>query len=150
VYFGAVREEVDTGVLRALAAAGVHVSVIGTVERPAMAAELAQAGVELRPAMPVQDLATEVLRFELLLLPYRGARAATIVPAKLWNCLATGRWVLATGLQPPVAAPNLVVVPPDGAVAAALDLLERGAPAAEGPPPRWPDRWQELLRHAGL
>lgn len=150
VYFGAVREETDTTVLTALAAAGLRVTVIGAVERAATAA-LSSAGVEIEHPMPLDELAARVSGFPLVLLPYRGPRAATIAPAKLWNCLAAGRWVLASGLQLPASAPNLVAVPasPEVVVATALRLLDAALPPLGDPPPRWADRWAEIRRAVG-
>ena len=146
VYFGALRAEVDTRVLVALVAAGIEVTAIGTVDDPALGRELEEAGVRLEPPQSVDALAASVASFQFVLLPYRGERSATLVPAKLWNCLASGRWVIASGLALTVEAPNLVAVPgdPQQAVRAVLDRLDAEDPSGPERPPTWSERWERI------
>lgn len=146
VYFGAVRDEVNTDVLIALSAAGFTVTVIGTVDSEAQRTLLKRSGIELLPQMGTAELALAVVRHEFVLLPYRGERSGSIVPAKLWNCLATGRWVLASGLNLQVEAANLVHTGSDPReVVATARRLATTAPEGRSAPPVWATRWQEIL-----
>jgi hypothetical protein len=151
VYFGSVRDEVDSPVLVALAEAGIDVSVIGPVEREATRAALLAGGVRLRPPVDVETLAAEVGRHQFVLLPYRGARGTSLMPAKFWNCLASGRWVLTAGIDLPVSAPGLVSV--DGQASAWIDAVHdregRLTPAPTADVPTWAARWRTIAGTAG-
>lgn len=154
LYFGSVRAEVDTGVLTALAGAGVGVDVVGRVEDAAAEAELVAAGIVIRPAVPIAELPALVRGYRIVLLPYRGARASTLLPAKYWNCMASGSWVVTSGLRAVSSAasaergahaggaPRVVAWEELGA-AGVTALLDR-APGGVADPPGWPDRWSEL------
>lgn len=145
IYFGAVRAETDITVLTALAAKGISVQVVGVVDSPTDRAALDEAGVPVLPPVDVETLASIVARHEFVLLPYRGARSATLAPAKTWNALASGRWVIASGLDLGISAPNLVALP-EGTDAAVAAVLERVGvtPAVGGPAPSWAARWQSV------
>lgn len=146
IYFGSVREEVDDGALVALARAGIAVDVVGPVEREATRAALVAGGVRVAPPVSVAELAQVVGRHQFVLLPYRGARGSSLMPAKFWNCLASGRWVLASGIDLPVEAPGLVRVESgaDAWAAAADARVDVAVPATAPDAPTWTARWHEI------
>ncbi|BDI21642.1 hypothetical protein [Herbiconiux sp. L3-i23] len=150
IYFGAVRAETDITVMTALAANGVTVEVVGVVDSTEDRAALEAAGIPVHPPVDVATLASLVARHEFVLLPYRGSRSATLAPAKTWNALASGRWVIASGLDLGIDAPNLVQLP-EGADAAVAAVLERTgtAPATGGTAPTWAERWRTVETLAG-
>lgn len=151
LYFGAVRAEVDVTVLERLVAGGVPVDVVGVVDDEAVRQRLLAAGVSIEPPVGVEAIAARAAQHRVILLPYRGARGATLAPAKLFNAVASGAWVLASGIDTAVAAAPGLVELQEGQdpVAVVTDLFESepGAPAAL---PTWAARWQQLLAVAGL
>jgi hypothetical protein len=146
LYFGAVRAEVDVDVLERLVAGGIPVEVVGVVDDDAVRERLLAAGVTIEPPVGVQAIAARAAQHRVILLPYRGARGATLAPAKLFNAVASGAWVLASGIDTTVAAaPGLVELTTEhdpGAVVQDLFDREPGAPAAL---PTWAARWARLL-----
>jgi glycosyltransferase involved in cell wall biosynthesis len=106
-YFGTVRADLDFAALRALADAGYEVDLIGPVKK----APADLGAVRLRGSVPRSFLPDALARVDALLLPYvdddftRG-----IVPAKIYECLATGRPVLASPLPALKALPELSVL----------------------------------------
>jgi hypothetical protein len=149
LYFGAVRAEVDISVLEQLVAGGVPVDVVGVIDEDAIRERLLAAGISIEPPVGVQEIAARAAQYRLILLPYRGARGATLAPAKLFNAVASGAWVLASGIDATVAAaPGLVELQPgQDPVAVAQSLFDRepGRPAAL---PTWGSRWAQLRRIA--
>lgn len=150
LYFGSIRDEVDVDVLLALQRAGLAVEVIGTIENATVRERLCGAGVTIHPPIDLDGLAAAVARFQFVLLPYRGSRARTLVPAKLWNCIASGRWVLCSGLDPSLAsadAPNVVMTTgAEELVAAARSRSNQLLPPTPVVVPTWGERWREILR----
>ena len=82
----------------------------------------------------------------MLILPYASLREKTLVPAKLWNCLATNRVTLVRGLAIPGAVGG-EVHPLSAQNAEAIKEIGRFAGLA---PPRsphvegWNERWREI------
>lgn len=146
IYFGAVRDEVDHEVLVELARRGVTVDVVGLIDRASTSDALRAAGVRLHPPVSVEMLAPIVAAHQFVLLPYRGARSATLMPAKFWNCVAIGRWVLVGGIDVPDAGPNLVRVDGNAAawVAAVEEHRRQLLPPIGTPAPTWLERWQRI------
>lgn len=95
-YFGTLWRAVDYAPIKALAEAGFDVELIGPAKQPPP--EL-PASVILRGPVPHEELPGLLSSFDALLLPYvddeynRG-----VIPAKTYECLATGRPVLASPL----------------------------------------------------
>jgi hypothetical protein len=151
LYFGAVRAEVDVTVLERLVAAGVPVDVVGVVDDEAVRERLVAAGVSIEPPVGVEAIAARAAQHRLILLPYRGARGATLAPAKLFNAVASGAWVLASGIDTTVAAaPGLVALEEGQDPAEAARRLFEQAPAAPTSLPTWASRWAQLQQVAGL
>lgn len=150
LYFGSVREEVDVPALTALAASGVPVHVIGPVEEPRLAEELRAGGVTLLPKLPLAEVAEAAARYRVVLLPYRGDRAATLMPGKFWNCIASGGWVVSSGLDRLPDAPNLARADGTraGLIAAVLGALDAAPPRPVVPD--WAERWRELSEGSQL
>ncbi len=150
LYFGSVRDEVDVPALAALATAGIRVDVVGHIERDALRAELAAAGVQVSPAVPVGEIAALAGTYRAVILPYRGERTESLVPAKFWNCVATGAWVVVHGLGAVPATANTKTT--DGTQAglerAVLDAFRTPPPIA--PAPTWGARWREIRKIAGV
>lgn len=148
VYFGAVRSEVDHEALLAVAGAGFEVDVWGPVEDVAVADLLRRGGVRLHEPLPIAELAPLVAQHQLVLLPYRGARGDSLMPAKFWNCLAIGRWVLASGIDlPSDDLPAVVPVSGDTGMwrTVAASLRDRPDPRPPTAAPTWTQRWRELV-----
>lgn len=95
-YFGTIWRALDYAPIRALAEAGFDVELIGPVKE---APPPLPRSVRLRGAVPYEALPGLLAGFDALLLPYvddeynRG-----VIPAKTYECLATGRPVLASPL----------------------------------------------------
>ncbi len=149
LYFGAVRAEVDVTVMERLVAGGVPVDVVGVVDDQETRRRLLAAGVSIEPPVGVHEIAARAAQHRVVLLPYRGARGATLAPAKLFNAVASGAWVLASGIDTDgVDAPGVVtLMQADDPGATVLALFE-AAPAAPGALPTWAGRWQQLLEIA--
>ncbi len=95
-YFGTLWRAVDYAPIRALAEAGFEIELIGPAKEPPPPLP---GSVTLRGAFPHEELPALLADFDALLLPYvddeynRG-----VIPAKTYECLATGRPVLASPL----------------------------------------------------
>ncbi|MBI3553478.1 MAG: hypothetical protein HY077_13365 [Elusimicrobia bacterium] len=95
-YFGTLRGELDYAPVAALAEAGFEVELIGPVKQ---APPPLPRGVALRGGVAPAELARTLASFDALLLPYRDdAYNRGIFPAKIYECLATGRPVLSSPL----------------------------------------------------
>lgn len=144
LYFGAIREEVDLDILFALRDAGIGVDLVGPVDDPALQEELGQRGLTVSPQLPVDEVAALVGTYRVLLLPYRGARAGSIMPAKFWNCVASGAWVVTSGLS---HTPDLpcVVQSDQGTVVETVQAAFAHPPqTGAGQLPTWSERWSEM------
>ncbi len=145
LYFGSIRQEVDRDALVALATSGVTVDVVGPVDRPEIADELTAGGVRLHPALPLPEIAELAAAYRVVLLPYRGERAATLMPAKFWNCVATGGWVVTLGLRTPTLPTVVATRTTAEFVAAVRTALDAPVTGDRVPPPTWHSRWQTML-----
>ncbi|MHA3683345.1 hypothetical protein ACXR2W_03710 [Leucobacter sp. HY1908] len=156
-YFGTVQENIIDLPLLCRVAATRAVEVIGDVDA-ASRAQLTAAGVTVRPAVPVGELPPHIDNWAAILLPYRvGDRRDSLVPAKIWNALATGRPVLTSGLTlPPDIAQHTFDVSAAGETDETSDraskLSELLAPTAAptlAKVPSWSDAWRDLLDFTG-
>jgi len=151
LYFGSVRAEVDTQWLAHAALAGFAVDVIGSVDEKAAAADLSRAGITVHSPLTINELPSAVASYKILALPYRGARSATILPAKYWNCLASGAWVLTSGLSAEAGYCGCVIPVTDWNFKEAetvRQLLTR-KPQVTEEPPSWRTRWLEMQAASG-
>ncbi len=106
-YFGTVRPDLDFAALRALADAGYEVDLIGPVKK----APADLGAVRVLGSVPRTRLPAALARVDALLLPYVDDDFTQgIVPAKIYECLATGRPVLASPLPALTAAPEFSVL----------------------------------------
>lgn len=129
-YFGTLWRAVDYEPLRALAEAGFAVDLIGPQKE---APPPLPAGVRFLPPLPHERLAEALAEYDALLLPYvadeynRG-----VIPAKLYECLATGRPVIASPLPALERLSGLVTVArsPGEWVAALRGLSKLSTPEA--------------------
>ena len=131
-WFGALRSETDTELLRAAAAAGIRVETVGPVEDEAAATRLRAAGVRVLPAVPIDALPAAIGHWRVTVLAYTGSRADTITPAKLLNALVGFR-VAVRGIVVPDEFRSAVLELPDDdaeAVRRLAELVDRpGVPA---------------------
>lgn len=145
-YFGTVQQGIVDLPAVAAVARTRPVEVVGEVDE-ASRAELLAAGVRLAPPVPVAELPPIIDRWSAILLPYRvGDRQQTLVPAKIWNALASRRPVLTLGLSlPPGIAQH--TVPLDDAASLSDAVAAALAHAGEALPqqvPTWVDAWQRI------
>jgi hypothetical protein len=149
LYFGTVRQdETDVDLLCALAEAGQHVRLIGPIVETRAARRLAAAGTDWRGSLPAAELPSAIDACSVLILPYASARHATLVPAKLWNCLATNRTILFRGLRPPDGVRAHLTELPE-AMPQAVEFASKLAayPASRVPlEESWSDRWETVER----
>ena len=133
-YFGTLWRAIDYAAIRALAEAGFEVELIGPAkEHPPRL----PASVRARGPVAHAELPRLLAGFDGLLLPYvDDAFTRGVIPAKTYECLATGLPVLASPLPALTALPELDVLlfaraPADWAAAArSLDAREDGAARA--------------------
>lgn len=149
-YFGTVQEHIIDLPAVAEIARSRPVEVVGEVDEPSREALLA-AGARLAPPVPVAELPAIIDRWSAILLPYRvGDRKQTLVPAKIWNSLASRRPVLTRGLSLPHGIAQHTV-PLDGEVslsAAVDDAVARGVERTPQQVPTWADAWRRLAEFA--
>lgn len=94
-YYGTWGPDHDPAFLSALHEAGFEVSVSGFLKGP----QRPPAGIRLLPPVPREGLVSRLQDFDAFLFPYRiNPFLMGVVPAKLYECLAMGRPVLATPL----------------------------------------------------
>ncbi len=95
-YFGTVWSVLDYAAIAALAGSGVDVELVGPRKE---APPPLPARVKLRDAVPHAELPRLLEEADMLLLPYASvAYNEGVAPAKLYECLATGRPVLSSPL----------------------------------------------------
>ncbi len=95
-YFGTLRGEIDYAPIKALAEAGFSVELIGPVRHTPPPLPKT---VTLRGAVTPEQLAKSLNHFDALILPYvNDEYNRGILPAKIYECLATGKPVLASPL----------------------------------------------------
>lgn len=144
LYFGSVRAELDIDALTALHAAGVPVDVIGRAEDRQLESQLVAHGITIQPPLPVKELAALAATYRVLVLPYRGDRAQSLMPAKFWNCAATRSWVIAKGLTLP-EVPNVIATATNDEFVTAAQRALTAPPPEAGTTPSWKMRWREIL-----
>ena len=97
-FFGHIGGRLDLDALRAVARAGYTLRLIGEMDA-AGEKLLREPGVEYRGAVAHEDLPRELAGVDAFVLPYRiDALTRGINPAKIHECLATGRPVIASPL----------------------------------------------------
>lgn len=95
-YFGTVWRALDYAPIRALAEAGFQVEIIGPVKE---APPPLPPSVAFRGSFPHEELPAMLADHDALLLPYvNDEYNRGVIPAKTFECLATGRPVLASPL----------------------------------------------------
>lgn len=148
IYFGSVRTtEIDIDLLASWARQGIPVEVIGPLDSVATRTRLTSAGVICRPPVASAELPGHLDRSSGLVLPYDAQRRETLIPAKLWNCLATNRQLLARGLNIPEAARSgFTEIPSGNEDAASLARQTTDRPLARAPERvGWDHRWLEMV-----
>jgi glycosyltransferase involved in cell wall biosynthesis len=103
-YFGHLSaERTDFGTLRMIAGAGYRVRLVGGLGRVPRGF-LRAPGVDYRGEVPHEKLPTALAGVNAFVIPYKmNALTRSIAPAKTYECLATGKPVVATPL-PALAA----------------------------------------------
>ncbi len=95
-YFGTIHDGLDYAAIRALAESGIDVTLLGAVKH---APPPLPGRVKIAPALEAEELPAALARFDMLLLPYRLTEFnKAVVPAKIYECLATGKPVLTCAL----------------------------------------------------
>ncbi|MCZ6507281.1 MAG: glycosyltransferase [Acidobacteria bacterium] len=155
VYFGAVGANIDRPLLRRLSEE-FSLRIIGPVQE-----ELGELGpgTEVLGAVPQPELPALLADADVLVLPYRAAgHSRGVIPAKTFECLATGKPTVAKGLESlsELGALFYLTEDADDFVAAVRRAATEGPEARE---PRlavarrntWQQRGQEIdemIRHA--
>ncbi|MDR0958971.1 MAG: hypothetical protein LBM23_01185 [Propionibacteriaceae bacterium] len=139
-YFGAVLHTmVDVDLLVKLAER-YEVVVAGPADEVAYG-KLRKAGASIIGPFELPELVENLRTWSAILLPYQTNRANTLVPAKIWNAIATGRPVYTSGLM---LGEELVPFTRD-----MTELFEDGyeipAPQPRDNVPVWGDRWATLI-----
>ena len=107
-YYGTWSQDLDGGFVDALAAEGFATTVRGFTKT---GAPLLGPAVRRQAPISREDLAASLAPYEGLLLPYRlNPFLMGVVPAKIYECLATGRPVLATPLPSLKALEGLIYI----------------------------------------
>ena len=104
-YFGSVRyDEIDVELINRLAAT-YTVVIVGSIDTKSSA--VLSPSVEFKPPMDHTNLITEIGSWDAIILPYRKTRrTSTLVPAKLWNTIATRLPVYLSNLNLPIEIGN--------------------------------------------
>jgi len=97
-YFGSIHHHLDWEIIGALASAGFEIGLIGP--RVGGMPPRLPSGVSVRPAVPPHELVREIAPYAALLLPYHVHTdfMQGVLPAKIYECLATGKPVLSSPL----------------------------------------------------
>lgn len=108
VYYGTWSRDLDESFVDALAAAGFKTTVRGFAKADAPA--LAPAVKRHAPIAP-KKLAASLAPYEAIMMPYRvNPFLLGVIPAKIYECLATGRPVIATPLPSLKALEGLIYI----------------------------------------
>ena len=122
-YFGVVSDRLDFEILRGLAAAGYEVLLLGPVKRAPIDPDAPPPNIQCHHRVPIEDVPRIIADSDCILLPYvvdeytKGIRFA-----KLYECMATGKPILATPIPTLERYPKLVHVAED--LAGFLNVLE--------------------------
>ncbi|MBK9696318.1 MAG: hypothetical protein IPO80_02570 [Propionibacteriaceae bacterium] len=149
LYFGSVRPEVDVRALVALRSSGVDVDVVGPVADSDLRTQLVEAGIKVGVPIGVAELACLAATYRVIVLPYRGERASTLMPAKFWNCVATGAWVVCKDLETPRLPTVRTTHSTEDFVTAVLEALDTPVEQSRSESPTWHTRWRRMLAIAG-
>lgn len=125
-YFGTVWRALDYAPIRALAEAGFEIEMIGPVKE---APPPLPSSVVLRGIFPHGELPAMLADCDALLLPYvNDEYNRGVIPAKIFECLATGRPVLSSPLPALAGLSGVLTIcrTPAEWVAAARDLGRDG------------------------
>lgn len=143
-YFGTVQADIIDLPMLCAAAESREVEIVGDVDE-ASRVTLTEAGVKLHPAVRIDELPAIIENWSAILLPYRvGDRRDTLVPAKIWNALATGRPVWTSGLAlPPTISCHTIDISDTGGL-----LPTAPPPALPTGIPSWADAWRRLATFA--
>ena len=122
-YFGSIGAQLDWKVYLAVAAAGYPVKMNGLIARGFQPP--AQAGIEYVTDMPYEQLPVWLSGIDACLLAYLGGpRTDGVMPAKFFECLATGKPLVTCGL-PEAKRYGDCVTCVDGGPGDVLDALRR-------------------------
>jgi len=137
-YFGGVRpSEISIEIMLRYAASGWDVQVVGPMD-DSTRAELIRGGATCHRPVPNADLVGIVGEWDAVILPYSPSpRLASLVPAKLFNAIATRRPVHVYGLSLPdelLRACDVVTITDGLVIRYAKDTV-----------PTWATRWEEML-----
>jgi glycosyltransferase involved in cell wall biosynthesis len=122
-FFGAMDESrFDFDLARELAEEGYRVRLLGTLARPTFART---SGVEYQGEVPHRELPRYLANADALILPYKiNAFSKGTFPAKIFECLATGKPIIATPLPDLVPFGDLLYFAKDArGFASVLDRL---------------------------
>ncbi|MDD5301915.1 MAG: oligosaccharide flippase family protein [Elusimicrobia bacterium] len=107
-YFGTLWRALDYAPIRALAEAGFEIELIGPVKEPP---PQLPPSVTFRGAFPHEELPAMLADCDALLLPYvNDEYNRGVIPAKIFECLATGRPVLASPLPGLASLFNILTI----------------------------------------
>lgn len=122
-YFGLIKPELDLSLMTALLAAGYRLQLIGLVD-PYIREQL-PAQAELIGFVDHAHLPQTLYDCDAILLPYQlNAFSQAIMPAKTFECLATGKPIIATALPDLVQYQDLIhIVSGPEEMLAALDKI---------------------------
>jgi hypothetical protein len=150
LYFGTIRDEIDVELLARLSDAGVQVTVVGPSAIESTAEYLRSHSVSVWPGVAIDELPELVSQFKVTILPYRGDRIGTLLPAKYWNCLVSGAWVVAStlGLYGLTEGNVRSFADSRGITADFINNLFESAPPRPVTIPDWTTRWQEFKEAA--
>ena len=137
-YFGGVRpSEISIGIMLRYAASGWDMQVVGPMD-DSTRAELIQGGATCHHPVPNAELVGIVGKWDAVLLPYSPSpRLASLVPAKLFNAIATRRPVHVYGLSLPdelLRACDVATITDGLVIRYSADSV-----------PTWATRWEEIL-----
>lgn len=145
-YFGTILEDVIDVDRMIAVARNWPVEVIGDVDAVSRE-KLIAAGVRVLPPVPVSKLPEVVDHWSGIILFYRKDTGRdSLVPAKLWNCIATGRPVLISGLEVPDTALKHVRLFNDDPISRQLTLGQ----SHDAAPMSWDVAWREICKFSGI
>ncbi|WP_276135393.1 hypothetical protein [Rhodococcus sp. T2V] len=144
-YFGSVREaEIDLSSFLRLIDLGFQVNIVGPIDGGALAV-LGNSKVACLSGVDIGGLPAKMKMWGMIILPYREtSRSASIVPAKLWNCLATRKTVLVGGLMIPAELTQYEVESPVIGYRA-FNISQKSENV-----PSWTDRFKQILTSGDL
>ena len=138
-YFGSVRSaEIDVQKLIDLAGSGFDVVTIGPCDRAAREL-LRESPVTVLDAVPVAELLRIIDSWEYVVLPYLlTERSRTLVPAKIWNALATRKVLLLSNISLPSDSHEVEV-------ATLVQEMSAVRLNSEATLPTWSDRFNQII-----